>query len=63
MKLVHLVRKRSQEGIIIEYELTESFGAHMFVFELVKGRIRVDHNPLHTVTAELFLSLKQWKIK
>lgn len=39
----------------LQFELTESFGADMLVFKLVVGCIRVDHDPLHAVAAELLL--------
>lgn len=51
------------KNIIIYYQLTKSFSGDMLVFELVIGCVRVDHNPLHTVTAELLLSLKHHEIK
>lgn len=41
--------------ICLRFELTESFGANMFVFELVVGCIGVDHDSLHAVAAELLL--------
>lgn len=41
--------------LFVEHKLTKSFGADVFVFELVIGCIRVDHNPLYAVTAKLLL--------
>lgn len=35
--------------------LTETLGADTLVFELVIGSVGIDNNPLHAVTAQLFL--------
>lgn len=42
----------------LQVELTESFGADMFVFEFVVSCVGVDHDPLHAVAAELLLWVK-----
>lgn len=53
---VEMLQKLSKlNKLFVEHKLTKSFGADVFVFELVIGCIRVDHNPLYAVTAKLLL--------